>query len=129
MGNRKSEKGNRIIEEMKKERGGNVPAVWEYLAENDVDFLESYNNLCNKALTTGKSIAPKVKEFIAIGVLAYRGLDNAVYDHCKRALKYGATKEELLEVVETAIIPGGAPTLGSGLRALKQIEDEEKGNK
>jgi len=41
-------------------------------------------------------------------------------------LKHGATKQELIETLETAMIPGGAPTLGTGLKALMKIEDEEE---
>jgi len=49
-----------------------------------------------------------------------------VYNHCKRALRLGATKQELLEAIETTIIPGGTPTFGTGLRALMRIEEDEK---
>ena len=70
-----------------------------------------------------------MREFIAIGILAYRGLEEAVYHHSKQALRLGATKQELLEAMETAMIPGGTPTLALGLRALSRIEEEEKAGK
>jgi alkylhydroperoxidase/carboxymuconolactone decarboxylase family protein YurZ len=57
--------------------------------------------------------------------LAFRGRESGVYEHCKRALRLGATKQELLEAIETSIIPGGTPTFGAGLRALMRIEEEE----
>jgi len=44
----------------------------------------------------------------------------------KRALKFGATKEELLEAVETSIVPGGAPTFSIGLKALMRLEEDDK---
>jgi alkylhydroperoxidase/carboxymuconolactone decarboxylase family protein YurZ len=114
-----------LIEAMQKERGYML-APWIYLTEKDVDFMEAYNNLYNRGLTDGKALPAKVREFIAIGILAYRGLEDAVFNHCKRALRFGATKQELLEAVETAMIPGGTPTLALGLRALARIEEEEK---
>lgn len=114
-----------LIEAMQKERGYML-APWIYLTEKDVDFMEAYNNLYNRGLTDGKALPAKVREFIAIGILAYRGLEDAVFNHCKRALRIGATKQELLEAVETAMIPGGTPTLALGLRALARIEEEEK---
>jgi AhpD family alkylhydroperoxidase len=116
-----------LIETMRKERGY-LPAQWAYLAERDVDFMEAYNRLYNRGLTDGRALPARTRELIAIAILAYRGLNDAVYDHCKRALKLGATEEELLEAIETMIIPGGAPTFATGLQALMRIEDDKKAN-
>ena len=113
-----------LHEAMEKERGY-MPAPWSYLIEKDVDFMEAYNNIYNSGLTEGKALPIKTRELIAIGLLAFRGSENGVYEHMKRALKHGATKQELLEAIETSIIPGGAPTFATGLRALMRIEKEE----
>jgi len=110
---------------MKKERGYMLP-TWEYLAEKDTDFMEVYNNLYSRCLKDGRALPAKTREFIAIGILAYRGLTEAVYEHSKRALRMGATMSELLEAVETSMMPGGGPTLATGLRALMKIEEEQE---
>jgi len=117
-----------LKEAMKKERGYVLPE-WAYIAEKDVDFMEAYNNLYEKGLKDGKALPAKTRELIAIALLAYRGLNNAVYEHAKRALRLGATKQELLEAIETTIVPGGAPTFSVGLQALVRIEEEEKKGK
>jgi len=117
-----------IIEAMSKERGY-MPPPWAYMAEKDVDFIEAYNNLYERGLTAGKALPIKTRELVAIAILAYRGLTDAVYEHGKRALRHGATKEELLEAIETTIVPGGAPTFGTGLKALMMIEEDEKKKK
>ena len=122
---KREEKIKNLIAVMKKERGY-MPAQWAYMAEKDVDFMEAYNNLYNKALTDGKALSAKTREFVAIGILAYRGLTDGVYNHVKRALQLGATKQELLEAIETLLVPGGAPAFGTGLRAFMQIEEKEK---
>lgn len=125
---KKEKRIQNLKEAMKKERGYVYPQ-WEYVAEKDVDFTEAYNNLYNSALRDGKALPAKTRELIAIALLAYRGLDNAVYEHAKRALRLGATKQELLEAVETSIVPGGAPTFSTGLAALMRIEEDEKKGK
>jgi AhpD family alkylhydroperoxidase len=117
-----------LVAAMSEERGY-LPAAWAYMAEKDLDFLEAYNNLYNRGLTDGKALPIKTRELIAIGILAYRGNTDAVYEHGKRALRHGATKQELLEAIETTIVPGGAPTFGNGMRALMMIEEDEKKGK
>jgi AhpD family alkylhydroperoxidase len=121
----KQGKKQKLIKKMKKERGYIYPN-WIYMVDKDVDFMESYNNLYERALNDGEALVAKTRELIAIAILAFRGQENAVYLHAKRALKLGATKQELLEAIETTIIPGGAPTFGIGLSALMRIEEEEK---
>ena len=63
---------------------------------------------------------------MALGILAFRGDVNAVKAHMLRALRLGATKQELLDAIETCIVPGGAPTFFVGLSALMKAVDEFK---
>jgi AhpD family alkylhydroperoxidase len=121
----KQSKKQKLIKKMNKQRGY-MPSTWVYMVDKDVDFMEVYNNLYESGLTDGKALATKTRELIAIAILAFRGQENAVYLHAKRALRCGATKQELLEAIETTIIPGGVPTFGVGLSALMRIEEEEK---
>ena len=63
-----------------------------------------------------------MREFVAIALLAFRGLDKAgLVAHMQRAIRLGATREELLEVLETCLVPGGAPTFHRGLSALMEV--------
>ena len=126
MANKKADKrAQEVIEAMRKERGY-LPPSYPYVAEKDIDFLEAYDNLYKRALSDGKALPAKIREFVVIGILAYRGHDAACYEHVKRALRLGATKQEVLEAVEATIVPGGTPTFGAGLRALMKVEEEEK---
>ncbi len=126
MTDEKAEKRIRDLQEAMKKEQGRLAPHWGYAAEKDVDFLEAFNNVYERALTAGKALPVKTRELIAIVLLAYRGSEAGAYEHMKRALRHGATKQEILEAIETAIIPGGAPTFTTGLRALMRIEKEEK---
>ncbi len=117
-----------FIERMRKERGY-LPDAWAYLAQKDIDFMEAYDTLYKRAMTDGKALPAKTRELISIAVLAHIGLDNAVVSHMKRALRLGATKQELLEAVETTLVPGGAATFATGLAALMKVDEEEKKEK
>jgi alkylhydroperoxidase/carboxymuconolactone decarboxylase family protein YurZ len=118
----------KLLAEMEKERGY-VSQAKNYVATIDPDFMEAYNNLYNNGLRAGKALPVKYRELAAIAILAYRTRDDGVYEHMKRAIRHGATKQELLEAVETTIIPGGGPTFDTGIRALMRIIAEEEKEK
>jgi alkylhydroperoxidase/carboxymuconolactone decarboxylase family protein YurZ len=40
----------------------------------------------------------------------------------ERAIRLGATREEIFEILETCLVPGGAPTFHRGLSALLEIK-------
>jgi alkylhydroperoxidase/carboxymuconolactone decarboxylase family protein YurZ len=124
MSARKNSKQN-LLNRLRKERGY-LPPEWAFLAEKDPGFMEAYNEFYERVMTDGKALPAKTKELITIGLLAYVGLEQGVCNHAKRALRLGATKEELLEAVETLIIAGGSPTLRTGLAGLIMMEEEEK---
>ena len=66
----------------------------------------------------------KVKELIVLGVLASRGLQYGVATHMRRAIDYGATKEELFEAIKAAAVPGGGVAYSVGVRALQALEQD-----
>ena len=117
----KSAKAERLIAETIQQRGYIYPE-WELVCKADPDFFENYNRLYGSSLGKGGTLPIKVKEFVALGILAYKGTSTEVLvAHIKRAMANGATKEELVEVLETTTIPGGAPTLFNGLKALLEV--------
>jgi hypothetical protein len=63
-------KKKELIKKMQKARGYML-GPWLYLTEKDVGFMEAYNNLYERGLTDGKALPAKIREFIAIGILAY----------------------------------------------------------
>lgn len=119
------EKAEKLIAKMKADRGYIYPE-WEFAAKLDPDFVEAYNNIYRIALNDGQALSAKVRELIAIGILSFKGDANSVKAHIQRAVKLGATKQEIFEAVETSIIPGGAPTFYCGLSAILKFLNEAK---
>ena len=111
-----------LIARMKAARGYIYPE-WELAARSDPEFTEAYNRIYELAMGEGRHVSAKVREFVAIALLAFRGADReALVAHMQRAIRLGATKEELVEVLEATLVPGGAPTFHRGLSALLDIE-------
>jgi AhpD family alkylhydroperoxidase len=117
-------KSEELLERAKKERGYIFPE-WEYVIKKDPLFFEAYNRLYEESLKDGKALPAKTRELIAIALLAFRGQEEGVVAHARRALKLGATKQEILEAVETALIPGGGPTFRVGLSALLKLDEKQ----
>ena len=118
----REKKAEALIERMRAARGYIYPE-WELAAKTDPDFTETYNRIYELALGDGRHVSAKVREFVAIAILAFRGADRAgLVAHIRRAIRLGATKEELFEVLEATLVPGGAPTFHRGLNALIEVE-------
>jgi alkylhydroperoxidase/carboxymuconolactone decarboxylase family protein YurZ len=114
----RAQRAEALIARMKQARGYIYPE-WEYAARQDPDFVETYNRIYEQGLGEGRHVSAKVREFVAIALLAFRGAEQAgLVAHMKRAMRLGATPEELFEVLETTLVPGGAPTFHRGLSAL-----------
>jgi len=110
-----------LIARMKEARGYIYPE-WEFAAQQDPEFVETYNRIYEQGLGDGRHVSAKVREFVAIALLAFRGADKAgLVAHMERAMRLGATREEIFEVLETCLIPGGAPTFHRGLGALLEV--------
>src|ERR671936_133176 len=121
--NNRATQAEQLIARMQAARGYIYPE-WELAARTDPDFTEAYNRIYELGLGEGKHVPAKVREFVAIALLAFRGSDKAgLVAHMERAIRLGATREELFEVLETCMIPGGAPTFHRGLSALMEVKD------
>lgn len=104
--------------------------LWDKLLEWDPDFIEAY--LRFSAMPWKKSrLSPKVKEFIYIAVDASTThlYGPGLRRHIRNALELGATREEILEVLQLISVLGihscglGVPMLAE---ELEQVEARRK---
>jgi AhpD family alkylhydroperoxidase len=111
-------------------RRGFVPYWLRTMAEVDVDFLEAYERIYELTAVRKGKLPPKVREMIVVAAVSIGGYLPGIKDHVRRALRLGATKEELVEVFQSAYFHTGALTLVHGMVALidvlKEVEDEKK---
>jgi alkylhydroperoxidase/carboxymuconolactone decarboxylase family protein YurZ len=129
----RSDRAVALLQEMQEARGYIYPHH-QYLAEADPGFLEAYNRLVGEALLhkgygDGEDALPaKYRELVVCGILAHRAVPlEMLVEHVRRAMRFGATKAELLEAFEAAVVPGGAPTFLNGVTALMAIAQDDPG--
>jgi len=99
---------------------------WNEILTLDPDFFEAYTRFSSVPWTNGV-LEPKVKELIytAFDVSATHLYTPGLRLHIRNAIGYGATREEILEVIELASVIGihsctvGVPILVEELAAAK----------
>lgn len=123
----REERVNRIIQKIKDD-GGMVDEALAFGVDLDPDYFEAFSKLAwGFFKEEPRHWDPTRREMFMLVIMAFRGMREEVYLHAKKALRLGATMEQLLEAFETAVIPGGSLILTEGLYALKRIHDEQRG--
>jgi alkylhydroperoxidase/carboxymuconolactone decarboxylase family protein YurZ len=111
------------------ERGYWRDELWEPILKIDPDFFEAYLNFSAAPWKNGV-LPPKIKEliYIAIDSSTTHLYEPGLGQHIKNALKYGATKEEIMEVFElTSVL--GIHTITMGVPVLmKELKLAEEGS-
>ena len=111
-------------------RRGFVPYWLRTMADVDVDFLEAYERIYELTAIRRGKLPPKFREMIVVAAVSIGGYLPGIKDHIRRALRLGATKEEIIEVLQSAYFHTGALTLVHGMigliDVLKDLEAEKR---
>ncbi len=97
---------------------------WDWVAREDPEYVRARQPLSALSIGEGKELSVKYREMVIIGILAFRGRQEGVVAHMRRAIEHGATKRELLEAMQSAAVPGGGPTFSTGVQALMKLDQE-----
>ncbi|MEM3759878.1 MAG: carboxymuconolactone decarboxylase family protein [Candidatus Bathyarchaeia archaeon] len=116
----KRDKTTRLLEKLLKDRGY-VQESRRILAKEDPEYLELYHNLWVHVMRHRCTLPLKFKELIIVAVDAATAYIEGLKLHIRDALKAGATKDEILEALETASLPGGIHVLSVSLPILEDI--------
>jgi len=79
------------------------------------------------ATMTGEgALDRKTKELIAVAIGIAVRCDGCIVSHVRSALRAGATRAELLDVIGVAIFMGGGPSTVYGAEALEALDQFEQ---
>ena len=96
----------------------------DWAAQLDPAYAAARAEVRRLSVGADGALSVKVKELVVLGVLASRGLQYGVAAHMRRAIEYGATREELFEAIKAAAVPGGGVAYSVGIRALQELEQD-----
>ncbi len=113
--------GHEELLESMSEKLGFTPHILEILGELDSESLKKYNR-CDKKLLSDGALPAKTKILIALAVVASKQCERCTVVQMQSALKNGATKEEIMEVMDVIFITSGAPAVAACRDALKLLK-------
>lgn len=88
------------------------------------DTLNAFLNLHKAAFAPG-AMETKYKELIAVAIAIAINVryDGCIGSHVEAAVKAGASREELIETINVAILMGGGPAVIYGTQALAAVDE------
>jgi 4-carboxymuconolactone decarboxylase len=108
------------LRDMAKTRGY-VLDYHKVLVAEDLPFLRSLNNLLATSYTDQRRLDRKTKELVFIAALTALGASKGhIKSHIEVAKQQGATKEEVLELLELLALPCGVPKFMLGYEAWSE---------
>lgn len=90
--------------------------VLEILRENDPVFAES---LARTIKEVDGALDKKTRELVKLGISSVLGQKEGIKIHSHKAREFGASKEEIAEVVRIVFISSGVPGLYSAINAYE----------
>jgi 4-carboxymuconolactone decarboxylase len=124
IGETNAQRREAIVQRGEKRRGF-VPYWLRFMADVDLDFLEAYERIYELTAVREGALPKKFRELIVVAAVAIGGYGPGLKDHIRRALQLGATKEEIVEVLQSAYFHTGALTLVHGMIALMDVLKEQ----
>ncbi len=86
------------------------------------EVVDAFNNLAQVASADGV-LDKKTKEMMALAIAVAIRCDDCIGVHVQSLIKLGMTREELEEVLATAVYMGGGPSLMYSTHALQAFDD------
>ena len=110
-----------IVGEMK-ESVEQVMGMMKLMSKEQPESMRYFKEFMGTVLKEGKLDA-KTKELIAVGTAITARCKYCIAIHVEKALKAGATKQEILEAASVAILMGGGPAMTYVVEVKKALEE------
>jgi AhpD family alkylhydroperoxidase len=99
---------------------GMMPALRE-LRGGAPEVMKAFGGMARAALET-KALDVKTKELVALAIAVAIRCDSCVAFHAEAAVKQGATREEMMEVMGMAIYMGAGPSVMYAAQAVEAFD-------
>jgi alkylhydroperoxidase/carboxymuconolactone decarboxylase family protein YurZ len=98
--------------------------TWVELVHDHSSELDRQNKADAEFLNSDTALSSREKLLIAMTLDSAANKPNGARSYGERAVRAGATKEQVLEVLKILRMFGGRPALVTGVEALRQFEKD-----
>jgi 4-carboxymuconolactone decarboxylase len=78
----------------------------------------------DRVMVTDGALDRKTKRLIALACIAVRMCEDCVYPQAKVAKNYGASKQEIIEALNVAVLTGGVPSWSTAKKGIIRLFEE-----
>lgn len=111
-----------------KELNTRAQANTKRIQETVPETMRQYKKLQNSAYDEG-ALDKKTKEIIALTYAIADKCEGCIGNHVNKLVGLGASREEIAEIAEVAIVMGGGPGMVYGGKALETYDEATEENK
>ena len=116
-----------VVEILRERLQGYVIPEFDRGAKSDPDFFAWLTQSSKFCLRDGRALPAKYRLMIHMCLLARVGHLRGIPHYIKTAIEeHGASKLEIIEAFETAMLAGGIPTMIRGIGGLLSYEESNK---
>jgi AhpD family alkylhydroperoxidase len=108
------------VDKLKKEMGGYEPATLSHIKKHHPQLAVLIHDM-DRIMVEDGALDRKTKRLIALACVAVRMCDGCVYPQAKVAKNYGATREEIIEALNIAVLTGGVPTWSNAKAGISEL--------
>ncbi len=86
------------------------------------EILDGFMAMYKASMREG-ALSNKVKELMALSIGIAARCDGCIASHTKASIRAGASRQELIETIDVAVMMGGGPSVIYGTQALAAVDE------
>jgi AhpD family alkylhydroperoxidase len=103
--------------------GGYTPNTLHHIKKHHPELAALIHDM-DRVMVVDGALDRKTKRLIALACVAVRMCDDCIYPQAKVAKNYGATRDEIIEALNVAVLTGGVPTWSTAKYGITQLFEE-----
>jgi len=119
----KKEDAEKAVKELNQKMCGYTPGTLHHIKKHNPELAVLIRDM-DQIMVNDGALDRKTKRLIALACVAVRMCEDCIYPQAKVAKNYGATKAEIVEAMQVAVLTGGVPTWSVAKKGLTQLFDE-----
>ena len=112
--------GTNKFGQMCSDMGNYAPDTLKAIRELDPKFIDTIHTM-DRIMVTDGALDKKTKRLMALACVTVRMCEDCVYAQAKVAKNYGATKLEILEAINVAVLTGGMPCWSTAKKGISRL--------